>query len=104
MTVQSHTVSATYDNGIHMGPCNTPPPISGALTWPVSAAVGEPIVVELSAQITNPPAYFGRAYVFGQLSFRDLPPGYSVVSCKGFGGAATAVSGHTWGGLKALYR
>lgn len=104
MTVQSNTVSTTYDNGITQGPCNQPPPLSGGLTSPVSSQVGEPFAVTLSAQITNPPAYGGRAYLYGRLSFRDLPPGYSVVSCNGFGSLATRVVQRSWGGVKTIYR
>jgi hypothetical protein len=42
-----------------------------------------------------------EAYLF----FRDLPPGMSIVSCRGFqAGAITAARGTTWGRLKQLYR
>jgi hypothetical protein len=104
MTVQSQTLWAAYDNGIHQGPCNTPPAISGALALPVTAAPGETFVVTLSAQITDPPVFGGNAYLYGRLVFRDLPAGYAVISCKGYGAAATPAGGHSWGSVKALYR
>ncbi len=104
MTVQSQTVSAAYHNDFSTGPCNVPPPLSGAITSPVSAQVGEPFVVILSAQLDNPPVFGGPAYLYGHLSFRGLPPGYSVVSCKGFGGTTTRVNERSWGAVKTLYR
>ena len=103
MTVQGQIVSASYDNALHLGPCGQPPPISGALTQTVTAAVGQPFDVTLSAQITRSPSNL-KAYVYGLLSFRDLPSGYAVVSCNGFGGVATRTLTHTWGRLKSRYR
>lgn len=40
-----------------------------------------------------------------QLLFLDLPPGMSIVSCRGFAtGTVTAVRPTSWGRLKQLYR
>ena len=102
MTVQGHTRSASFDNALTIGPCDQTPPISGALTRAVSASVGQPFGVSLSAQVTRAPQY-GSAYVYGLLSFRDLPPGYAIVSCNGFG-ATTPTVPHTWGSVKSRYR
>lgn len=102
MTVQGHSRSASFDNSLTIAPCDQTPPISGALTRPVSAMVGQLFGVSLSAQVTHAPSY-GSAYVYGLLSFSALPPGYAVVSCNGFGGATPAVL-HTWGSVKSRYR
>jgi hypothetical protein len=101
MTAQGRTASASFDNAYHIGPCGGTPPISGALTLPVSALVGQPFHLSLSAQVTQAPQY-GRAYVYGLLSFRDLPPGYAVTSCNGFRDLATRSVPRTWGSLKSL--
>jgi hypothetical protein len=103
MTIESQVVSASYDNGVHMGPCGVPPPITGALDSPVSALPDQPFGITLSAQMTTNP-YNGSAYLFGRLVFRGLPPGYAVVSCNGYGGLATPVREGSWGRLKVGYR
>jgi len=56
---------------------------------------------------TNLLAFTSISGGFGytQLSFPDLPPGYSIVSCQGFAaGAVVPARTHTWGRLKTLYR
>lgn len=47
----------------------------------------------------------GQAYTNLSLSFPDLPPGYSVMSCQGFmGGAVVPTKRGSWGRVKAVYR
>jgi hypothetical protein len=103
MAVASQVVSASYDNGVTMGPCGVPPPVAGALDAPVSAFPDQPFDVALTARISTPP-YGGSVYAYGRLVFRDLPPGYAVVSCNGYGGLATPALDGSWGRLKVRYR
>jgi len=49
-------------------------------------------------------AHYSYGSASMRLSFPDLPVGYSVVSCQGFGGGVTAARRSSWGALKARYR
>ena len=78
---------------------------SGEAAITLSHAPGESFLVsaDLNASGFNGVYPPGWATVTGEIRFRGLPAGYSVVSCQNYD---VPVPAHTssWGGVKALYR
>ena len=69
---------------------------------PLEMVVGSPLQLTYSLSVGGGGTYAGGQ---GWLQFPNLPPGLSVVSCRGFqAGAVTATRSTSWGRLKAHYR
>jgi hypothetical protein len=104
VTVGVASASGQWHNDFSTGPCNGTPPLAGALSVSVTAAVGASFPVTL-AVTTAPPVYGGHAYTYGRLVFTGLPAGYAVLSCSGYGtDGATRVTPGSRGRLKSIYR
>lgn len=56
------------------------------------------VTASLSAGHTIP------ATASGVVTFVGLPAGYSIRSCRGYGGSVVAVRPRSWGGIKLIYR
>ena len=74
----------------------------------ISRASGSTFDIYLTVSAT---AGSGDIFAYGsdgsaslRLTFPDLPAGYSLVSCQGFGAGVTAAKRSSWGALKARYR
>ena len=75
--------------------------VAGGLMLPLARVPGEwfPIRYDLTANASG-----GEGTIRGAVSFANLPPGYSIVSCQGYGAPPVATLPSSWGRLKQVYR
>jgi hypothetical protein len=93
----------SIQSGAQSSSCGTAPACEAAIT--LSHAPGESFLLsaDLSASGFNGVYPEGWATVTGEIRFRGLPAGYSVVSCQNYD-VPTPAHPTSWGGVKALYR
>ena len=76
--------------------------VNEPLNLSVAAVAGTPIRLVAAVRAE---AFDGRGQLEGLLEFTGLPPGASLVSCRGYSSAAPVAARRTsWGRLKATYR
>lgn len=104
LAVPGGSNSASFTNGPPVAPCNAGAPLTATLSLPVSANVNEPFDVIVTVTLRGSASSAPYSFLSGRLSFA-VPPGYSVVSCNGYGaGAPVEARLPSWGRLKTLYR
>ena len=106
-TAYNLPVTASFRTGpVAPSKCGLQTPLPPALYRPISQLVGVPFDLSIAVSAYNGPVcYSDFAYLTAQLSFTGLPPGYSVVSCNGYGATGpTPASASSWGRLKGIYR
>lgn len=74
------------------------------LQLPVTIAAGHPETIQFLLWGQRTPGGSHGAEGRGQVRFAGLPPGVSVVSCKGYGFGPTSVRSTSWGALKIIHR
>jgi hypothetical protein len=88
--------------GISSGPM-TQYPFADSLDLTLARTAGAPIGIEIHAfSILHAPS---SSDIEGQFTFVDLPPGWTVTSCKGYRkDQPVPATGASWGRVKAAYR
>ena len=93
----------SIESGGQSASCNTAPDCEAAIALSHAPGQSFPLSALLDAAGDTNVHPLGYAYVTGEIWFRGLPAGYSVVSCQNYD-LPTPSQPTTWGGVKALYR
>jgi hypothetical protein len=75
--------------------------IASDLALPLAKLPGESFPLQYHLQSNN---HGGEGTIRGEVSFANLPAGYTIVSCQGYVGQPVANLPTSWGRLKQAYR
>jgi len=99
-TLSSGAASTVFSDETSYPPC-VGKTISGDLALPLAKLPGEPFTVRYEPMSGTGG---GVATINGVVSFTELPAGYSIVSCQGYGSQPVPALPTSWGRLKKAYR
>jgi hypothetical protein len=99
-TVSSDAATATFADASSYSPC-LGKSLVGDLAVPLAKLPGEPfpVVYDLRTGTSG-----GVGTIGGAITFANLPDGYRIVSCQGYGSAPVPTLPTSWGKLKQAYR
>jgi len=78
--------------------------VSQTLALPITITAGMPVTLQFEEAVFIPAGGNAGGSGHGTIRFAGLPGGVAVVSCRGYGVAATPARASSWGRLKAVYR